>query len=105
MGAAGKRREEELLAQIAALEAANSDKEKEIKSYEARVEALNEHIRMKEQDIKGLEEEIANLQAKIADLESQLNSAMQSGDEASKALRKQLQELQETFEIFKNKSR
>ena len=30
---------------------------------------------------------------------------MQSGDEASKALRKQLQELQETFEIFKNKSK
>ena len=48
MGAAGKRREEELLAQIAALEAAITDKEKEIKAYEARVEALNEHVRMKE---------------------------------------------------------
>ena len=45
---------------------------------------------MKENDIAELERKIAELEAKIADLQSQLNSAIQSGDEATNALRKQL---------------
>ena len=55
MGAAGKRREEELLAQIAALEASVREKENRIAEQEAQVIDLREQVRRKEADIAELE--------------------------------------------------
>ena len=101
MGAAGKRREEELLAQIAALEATVREKENRIAEQEAQQIALREQVRMKEADIAELEQKIIVLEAKIADLEKQLQLSMQSGDEATQALRRQLQEVTEEFSQFK----
>lgn len=80
MGAAGKRREEELLAQIAALEGTIREKDNQIGDYEGQVAALREQIRMKDADISQLEGKIAELEAKVRDLQAQLNQAMQSGD-------------------------
>ena len=45
------------------------------------------------------------MEAKIADLQDKLNQSMQSGDEATQALRKQLQEVSEAFEQHKTKAR
>ena len=42
MGAAGKRREEELLSQIASLEAAIKERDGQISDYEGQVAALRE---------------------------------------------------------------
>ena len=48
MGAAGKRREEELLAEIAALKATIGERDSQIGDYEQQVASLREHIKMKE---------------------------------------------------------
>ena len=47
---------------------------------------------MKEDDIQQHLKTISDLEAKIASLEEKLTSAMQSGDEATQVLRKQLQD-------------
>ena len=60
---------------------------------------------MKEAEITQLEQKIAELEAKIANLETQLNNAMQSGDEATQALRRQLQEVNEAFDAHKTKAK
>ena len=54
MGAAGKKREEELLSQIAALEKVVREKETTIGNCEAEIATLKEQIRMKEDEIKEL---------------------------------------------------
>ena len=51
MGAAGKKREEELLAQIAALEGAVRERDNSIRDFEGQVEALREHVKMKDGEI------------------------------------------------------
>ena len=51
MGAAGKRREEELLAQITTLKTTIKEKEGQIDDYEGQVAALREQVKMKEADI------------------------------------------------------
>ena len=68
MGAAGKRREEELLAQISALEGMVREKDNSISDYEGQISALREQLRMKEADIGELERKIAELEAKLANL-------------------------------------
>ena len=55
MGAAGKRREEELLAQIAALEGTVRERDNQISDYEGQVAGLREQIKMKEGNIAELE--------------------------------------------------
>ena len=40
----------------------------------------------------------------MAELQEKLNQAMQSGDEATQALRRQLQEVNEAFEKHKTKA-
>ena len=47
MGAAGQRREQELLAQIAALETTVRERDNAIGDYEQQVAALREQIKMK----------------------------------------------------------
>ena len=49
---------------------------------------MHEQLREKEGTIVELNGTIEELKTKIAGLENQLNNAMQSGDEATKALRK-----------------
>ena len=69
MGAAGKRREEELLAQIAALTATVKERDNSIRDFEVQVGALREQVRMKENDIAELEQKIRDLEAKIESLQ------------------------------------
>jgi len=104
MGAAGKRREEELLGQIAALQREIKERDSSIADYEGQVKTLQELVKMKQHEIAEQVKIISDLQSKIAELEKKLHSAMQSGDEATQALRRQLQEVQEAFEQFKVKS-
>lgn len=98
MGAAGKKREEELLAQITSLEQQMRERGNTIADFEGQVSALREQLKMKEADISEHEQTIADLRAKIADLEQRLNQAMQSGDEATNQLRKELQDAKEALE-------
>lgn len=60
---------------------------------------------MKEADITEHEKTIADLRSKIQDLQRQLDNAMLSGSEATQQLRKQLQEVTEAFEKFRNLSK
>lgn len=76
MGAAGQRREQELLAQIAALEDTVRQKENNISDFEQQVAALREQIKMKETDIQQHLKTISDLEAKIASLEDKLSNAM-----------------------------
>ena len=97
MGAAGQRREQELLAQIAALEKTIRERDNQIGDFEQQVAALREQIKMKEDDIQQHLKTIADLEAKIANLEDKLANAMQSGDEATQALRKKLQDAEDSL--------
>lgn len=65
MGAAGKRREEELLAKITTLETTVRERDNQISDYEGQLAGLREQIKMKEADIDQLESKIAELVAKI----------------------------------------
>ncbi len=66
MGAAGQRREQELLAQIATLEQTIRERDNQIGDFEQQVAALREQIKMKEADIEQHLQTIADLEAKIA---------------------------------------
>ena len=104
MGAAGKAREEELLAEIANLR-------KQLADRAARIDELTETVAEKDGVIaeKGariaeLEAQILELKAQIANLQEQLTQAQSSGDQVVTELRDKLKRLQEEFDAFKKKS-
>lgn len=76
MGAAGKRREEQLLDEIAALKGSIKERDNQIGDYEQQVKTLEELVKMKQAELAQQVKIINDLNAKIADLQNKLDSAM-----------------------------
>lgn len=83
MGAAGKKREEELLAKIEALRKDLSLRDVAIKEHLNTIEDQNQKILDLEATISSLNDTIADLQSQIDALKRDLDMAQQSGDEAT----------------------
>lgn len=87
MGAAGKKREEELLAKIEALRKDIGYRDTSIAQHLATIEDQNQKINQLNDEILALKKAIEDLNSKIQDMQAQLDKAHESGDEATNALR------------------
>jgi chromosome segregation ATPase len=104
MGAAGKKREDELLAEIAKLRQELATRASRIDELKTEVEQRDTTITERDRTISELEARINQMTEQIANLEKELAQAQQSGDSIVSDLRKQLQALKDEFDDFRTKS-
>ena len=104
MGAAGKRRENELLGMLEELRREMKLKIEQISKLEASEKQLQSSVKERDETIERLRGEIADLTAQNKRLEDELFRAQQSGDDETKKLREQLKRTQDEFEAMKVKA-
>lgn len=90
MGAAGKRRENELLGMLDQLRKEMKQRIESIVKLEQSEKLLQQTVIEGNETIHKLRSEISDLNAKVKYLEDELNKSLQSGDETTKKLRELL---------------
>ncbi len=104
MGAAGKRREDELLKEIANLKKELKNTNQIVEDLKQKNSLLQDKITEQDKTIEDLQNQIQQLNLKIARLEQELEKALMSGDQITQQLRDQLRKLSEDFDQFKVKA-
>ena len=90
MGAAGKRRENELLGMLEELRREMKQRIDQIVKLEQSEKLLQQTIKERDSTILQLQKEISDLNSIVKQLEDDLNKSLQSGDQTTKKLRETL---------------